>query len=222
MLFPGAGFVELVIRAGDEVGCPVVEELTLQAPLVVPPSGAPVRVLVGAADGSGSRAVSVSRAPAGRSPVRTGRCTPRRSSPRGAPSRRWPICRCGHRPVPPQSTSRTHTHRWRRAATSTARRCGSTAMWRRGDEVFAEVALPQDVQAGEFGVHPALLDASLHALAIAADDRQLALPFSWQRVSLHAAGASAVRVRLAPTRRATRCRSNSPTGWGCPCCRWGR
>ena len=36
VLFPGAGFVELVLRAGDEVGCSVVEELTLLAPLVLP------------------------------------------------------------------------------------------------------------------------------------------------------------------------------------------
>ena len=59
ILFPGAGFVELVIRAGDEVGCANVEELTLQAPLVVAPSGVPVRVVVGAADDSGSHSVSV-------------------------------------------------------------------------------------------------------------------------------------------------------------------
>ena len=35
VVFPGAGFVELAIRAGDEVGCAVVEELTLTAPLVL-------------------------------------------------------------------------------------------------------------------------------------------------------------------------------------------
>lgn len=39
VIFPGAGFVELAIRAGDEVGCRVVDELTLAAPLVLP-SGA--------------------------------------------------------------------------------------------------------------------------------------------------------------------------------------
>ena len=36
VLFPGAGFVELAIRAGDEVGCSVVDELMLHAPLVLP------------------------------------------------------------------------------------------------------------------------------------------------------------------------------------------
>lgn len=60
MLFPGAGFVELVIRAGDEVGCAGVEELVLAAPLVLHPgSGVQVQVVVAAADESSRRAVSV-------------------------------------------------------------------------------------------------------------------------------------------------------------------
>ena len=50
VLFPGAGFVELVLRAGDEVGCSVVEELTLSAPLLLPAAdGVQVQVVVGAA-----------------------------------------------------------------------------------------------------------------------------------------------------------------------------
>ena len=35
VLFPCAGFVELAIRAGDEVGCGIVDELNLAAPLVL-------------------------------------------------------------------------------------------------------------------------------------------------------------------------------------------
>src|SRR4029077_9249220 len=60
VLFPGAGFVELVLRAGDEVGCSVVEELTLSAPLLLPPAdGVQVQVVVGAAGSAGRRIVSV-------------------------------------------------------------------------------------------------------------------------------------------------------------------
>ena len=60
VVFPGAGFVELAIRAGDEVGCPVVDELMLAAPLVIPATGSvSMQVVVGAPDASGSRAVSV-------------------------------------------------------------------------------------------------------------------------------------------------------------------
>ena len=59
-VFPGAGFVELAIRAGDEVGCSVVDELTLQAPLMLPAaSSVAIQVVVGPSEESGRRAVSV-------------------------------------------------------------------------------------------------------------------------------------------------------------------
>ena len=49
-------------------------------------------------------------------------------------------------------------------------------------------------------MHPALLDGALHAVVLSREDNEgeMALPFSWQKVSLHASGASAVRARIAP------------------------
>ena len=94
---------------------------------------------------------------------------------------------------------------------------GLRAAWRRGDEVFAEVSLTEDQRddgAASFGVHPALLDAALHASAIsiaAATDREhgqdhgssgsggVRLPFSWSGVQLYATGASSLRVCLSTT-----------------------
>ncbi|MFF1797547.1 polyketide synthase dehydratase domain-containing protein, partial [Kitasatospora sp. NPDC058263] len=80
---------------------------------------------------------------------------------------------------------------------------GLRAVWRRGDEVFAEVALPEGVaaDAGAFGLHPALLDGVLHASALVGgseegDSGQVRLPFAWTGVELHAAGASVLRARL--------------------------
>ena len=73
-------------------------------------------------------------------------------------------------------------------------------MWRLGNEVFAEVAVPEvaGVKVGGFGIHPVLLDASLHAMGVAGEETETMLPFSWQGVCLHAAGASRARVRIAP------------------------
>ncbi|MYS49487.1 hypothetical protein GTW46_05310, partial [Streptomyces sp. SID6013] len=71
--------------------------------------------------------------------------------------------------------------------------------WRRGDEVFADIALPEEAAstAREFGVHPALLDSALHAAAAAGEQGDGArVPFSWRRVALYAAGATALRVHL--------------------------
>ena len=77
VLFPGAGFVELALRAGDEVGCAVVEELTLSAPLLLPAAdGVRIQVVVGAPRRVGpSRGVGVFARE--RSRIRTGCCTPR-------------------------------------------------------------------------------------------------------------------------------------------------
>jgi candicidin polyketide synthase FscB len=75
---------------------------------------------------------------------------------------------------------------------------GLEAMWRRGEEVFAEVGLPDEVreQAGSFGLHPVLLETALHAWG--AWDPVARLPFSWNGVRLHTRGASLLRVRLSP------------------------
>lgn len=75
---------------------------------------------------------------------------------------------------------------------------GVTAVWERGDEFFAEVTLPEVDE--RFALHPALLDAALHAplLADQAGTGSTVLPFSWQQVVLHATHATALRVRIVP------------------------
>ena len=79
---------------------------------------------------------------------------------------------------------------------------GLTAAWRRGEEVFAEAALPEAVPVDNCGLHPALLDAALHAIGLGSfvgtGGEGPVLPFAFTGLALHAAGAAAVRVRLAP------------------------
>ena len=201
-VFPGAGFVELAIRAGDEVGCSVVDELTLQAPLMLPDSGSvAVQVVVGPAVEAGQRSVSIfSRADAGsgwvchaEGALKSGSVEP------GADLSVWPPAGAvavdladGYQQLAARGYGYGPAFR------------GLTATWVRGDEVFAEVRLP-DAAGGVrgFGVHPALLDAAMHAVVMAhqaaGQAAEVVLPFSWQGVSLHAAGASAVRARIAPT-----------------------
>jgi mycoketide-CoA synthase len=69
VLLAGTAFVELAVRAGDAVGCAALEELTLQAPLVLPADGAvQVRVQVARPDelaGSSRRAVRIYSRPRG-------------------------------------------------------------------------------------------------------------------------------------------------------------
>ncbi|OBH98098.1 type I polyketide synthase [Mycobacterium sp. E2733] len=201
-VFPGAGFVELAIRAGDEVGCSVVDELTLQAPLMLPASSSvAVQVVVGPSDESGRRAVSVfSRADAGSGWVchAEGVLSSRSIEP-SADLSAWPPAGAVAVDVA-DGYDRLAAHGYEYGPAFR----GLTATWTRGDEVFAEVRLP-DAAGGVSGfeVHPALLDAAMHAVVMAQQAAghpvEVMLPFSWQDVSLHAAGATAVRARIAPT-----------------------
>jgi len=206
VVFPGTGFVELAIRAGDEVGCAVVDELTLQAPLMlttgVSGGSVAVQVVVGPATNTGQdtgqRTLSIfSRADDdsgwvchAEGALSSGSIEPT------ADLSVWP---------PAGAVAVDTADGYERLAANgygygPAFR-GLNAMWVRGDEVFAEVELPDAAgRVSGFGMHPALLDAALHAAVMAhRDDADVVLPFSWQGVSLHAAGASAVRARIAPT-----------------------
>ncbi|MEE6179162.1 type I polyketide synthase [Mycobacterium sp. 050134] len=199
VLFPGAGFVELVLRAGDEVGCAVIEELTLSAPLVLPASGAVrVQVVVDGAGDDGSHVVSVYSSVAQSDSEWT----------RHAAG----VLRLG--PVPPVADLSVWPPAGAEAVDLTGAYDGLAergygygpafrglrAVWRRGADTFAEVEAPGDGGAttAGFGIHPAVLDAALHALGVADEGTGAALPFSWQGVCLHATGATRVRVRLAP------------------------
>ncbi|SPM27233.1 type I polyketide synthase [Mycobacterium terramassiliense] len=199
VLFPGAGFVELVLRAGDEVGCSVVEELTLSAPLILPaPGTVRVQVVVGAAGEAGRRAVAVYSS--GVQPDSDwvlhaeGELSAGSTEP-AADLSVWP---------PAGATAVDVAGGYERLAElgydyGPAFR-GLQAMWRRGEEIFAEVAVPQSagVTVAGYGIHPVLLDAALHALGMDDAQAQAVLPFSWQGACLHAAGASRARVRLSP------------------------
>ncbi|WP_345025840.1 polyketide synthase dehydratase domain-containing protein, partial [Streptomyces sedi] len=200
VLLPGTGFLELAIRAGDEVGCDRVEELTLEAPLVLPErGGVAVQVRVGAADENGTRSLTIhSQADEGGT-VEWTQHAGGVLAPGGAPAgtnvlAAWPPA--GAQPVDLEGFYSGMAEAGYGYGPTFQ---GLRAAWRRGDEIYAEVELPEQArgQADEFGIHPALLDAATHALALAApDDGRMRLPFAWTGLSLAATGATQVRVRL--------------------------
>ncbi|MEO6086537.1 MAG: SDR family NAD(P)-dependent oxidoreductase, partial [Umezawaea sp.] len=199
VLLPGTAFVELALRAGDEVGCGRVEELTLAAPLVLPERGSvQVQVAVGGPDESGRRTVAV-----------YARSTDVDDLP-------WVEHAVGVLAVG-ESSSDFETALWPPLGADPVDVTGCydgfaaagfeygpvfqglRAVWRLGDDVFAEVSLPEGSSTAGFGLHPALLDAVLHASLLTGDGEGSGLPFAWEGVSLHASGASALRVRLSRT-----------------------
>ncbi|WP_405593432.1 SDR family NAD(P)-dependent oxidoreductase [Streptomyces sp. NBC_01092] len=200
IFFPGTGFLELAIRAGDQVGCARVAELTLAVPLVLPDQGGvQVQLKVGGPDETGRRELWFHSRPADRPEApwtlhATGRLAPDAAEPAGFDAAEWP---------PRDARPVDLTDRYDRYAASgleygPAFR-GLRALWRRGEELFAEIALDASVRdTGEYGVHPGLLDSVLHAAALDHDSERL-LPFEWRDVTLHASGAGLLRARLLRT-----------------------
>ncbi|MFJ4830592.1 SDR family NAD(P)-dependent oxidoreductase [Streptomyces sp. NPDC088747] len=196
-VFPGTGFVELAIRAGDQVACGRLEELTLEAPLVLPADGhAFVQVTVGAAGEAEQRPVSVYS--------RTDIDAPWTRNALGTLSAAGTDTAFDLRQWPPTDAVPVEVDGLYGGLAEAGLQYGPVfrglkAAWRRGDEVFAEVALPESEAVDGFGLHPALLDSALHVLAldeVAGDG--VALPFAWSGVELFAAGATALRVHVAP------------------------
>ncbi|MFJ6185178.1 SDR family NAD(P)-dependent oxidoreductase, partial [Streptomyces sp. NPDC092295] len=204
ILLPGTALLELAFRAGDEVGCDRVEELTLAAPLVLPEGGAvQVQVRVGVADDADRRSLTV------------------HSRLDGADERSWTqhamgvLTVGGRTPAdgfdatvwPPEGAEALEAAGCYERFAELGFAYGPVfqglrAAWRRDGEIFAEVSLPESAEgdAAAFGLHPALLDSALHASLLAGDGEEGdgGLPFSWEGASLHATGASALRVRIAP------------------------
>ncbi|ALG12163.1 type I polyketide synthase [Kibdelosporangium phytohabitans] len=198
VLFPATGFVELARHAGDELGCPVVEELSIQAPLVMPANAAvSVQVSVGQVGDDGRRTVSVYSRPEDTAADQRWTChaTGELASPIAIPlqqdSSAWPPV--GALAVDPDAL---YDKLAARGLDYGPVFRGVRAAWQRGEELFAEVDLPEDEHpaATRYGLHPALFDAALHVAAV--NGEAAALPFAWTGVTLHAAGATALRVSV--------------------------
>ncbi|WP_327116046.1 SDR family NAD(P)-dependent oxidoreductase [Nocardia sp. NBC_01730] len=203
VLLPGTGFVELAMRAAEEVGCTALQELTLVAALVLSnEAGVQLQVVVDEADEHGHRAVSVYSCVEHADTewmlhaqgVLVEHSDP--AEPVGESLAVWP----------PQNTSSVAVEDLYKVLNDTGYGYGPVfqglrSVWRRSEDLFVQAELPDTViDAERFGLHPALLDAVLHAMVVGAGaDTGVVLPFAWQNVTLHASGASAVRARISPT-----------------------
>ncbi|MFD8986162.1 SDR family NAD(P)-dependent oxidoreductase, partial [Streptomyces sp. NPDC059564] len=206
VLVPGTAFVELALRAGQEAGCPQIEELTLEAPLVLPEhGGVQLRLTVGARDASGRCAMELYSRPEDASGAQDwtrhagGTLSAEPPKPASSELTVWP----------PRGAVRVATDDLYDVLDELGFGYGPVfrglkEAWRHGDSLYAAAALPEEsaAEAGAYGLHPALLDAGLHAswlgLLSGSETGQGLLPFSWSEVHLRAAGAPAVRIKLTP------------------------
>ncbi len=200
VLFPGTGFLELVLTAAEQAGCDRVEELTIAIPLVLGEQDQiAVQVWIGAPEESGRREVRVYSRPGqlidadwtehASGVLTTGQQAPRPADLRWPPEGVLPVDLDGHYDLL-AGNGLVYGPSFR----------GLRSAWRWDGEILAEVELPElhgrSPEAGEFGLHPALLDAALQASAfLEANTGRNLMPFCWRGVSLHARGAAMLRVR---------------------------
>ncbi|MEU3751103.1 SDR family NAD(P)-dependent oxidoreductase, partial [Streptomyces narbonensis] len=224
VILPGTALIEMAVHAGDHVGASVLDELVIEAPLLLAADQqVHLQLAVGPADADGSRPVTVHSRPdrpdsawilhargvlgteaaPGFDATAGLTASASASAPVSAPVS--VSVETADTAWPPSGATPLDVSDAYEVLAATGLDYGPffqglTAAWRSGQHLYAEVGLPADDATG-FGIHPALLDASLHAFAHdnLAVGTGVSLAFAWSGVRLHATGATALRVRLTPT-----------------------
>ncbi|HEX4249430.1 MAG TPA: SDR family NAD(P)-dependent oxidoreductase [Pseudonocardia sp.] len=219
VVLPTAAYLELLVGVGDALGCGRVAEVVVESPLVLPgadsaagsgaapaagSAGVDVQVDVGPPDMSGYREAGFYSRTGDGAPWRrhaSGRLAARPGDPVAVPA----VGSAGLVPVVPEGGIEATYERWASQGTGYGPTFRAVrGLWRRGNTVVADLALPTDGEAGalaeqaagRFGLHPALLDAALQALAMSEEPAIPSLVFTSADITLHAAGATVLRVAI--------------------------
>ncbi|SFD81849.1 type I polyketide synthase, partial [Streptomyces aidingensis] len=217
-LLPATAVLELAAVAGGRLGLPRVAELTLETPLELPGDTAvQIQLAVAEADSDGYRAFTLHARPESGADGPAPRAWTRHAAGTLAPAGGPPAAPGGAGDAagtgvwPPEDAAAEpvdglYARLAERGYGYGPAFRGLEAVWRRGDEIFAEIGLPEEPRPGAGGhhVHPALLDMALHALLPGAAPEDgtagdaMALPFGWSDVTLHPTRATRLRVRITP------------------------
>ncbi|MET7403685.1 SDR family NAD(P)-dependent oxidoreductase, partial [Dactylosporangium sp. NPDC005572] len=228
LVVPGTTWVELSSWAGRRIGCPRLAEFTHESPLILTGGrSVELQLRVGGPGDDGRREVTL-------------RCRTAGTTQAWVSLGRGVLAPAGDAPTPdltdltqwpPAGASAVNTgefyerhdalgfYRWGPRFRSLR------AAWRRGDDLFAEVRFADDAATDGFDLHPALLDATLHALGLNTVDAQLTgllddedadrrpkIPFTWRGVTVHRVGERSLRVRLRAVPAGTELTLADPTG----------
>ncbi|WP_198161897.1 type I polyketide synthase [Nocardia puris] len=188
----GTALVEMVLHAAGHAGCDELAELTIGAPLTLPPGGVTVQVGIGAPDEHGRRQAEIhSRTADGEWDTHaTGFVAVAQGEPVDAPASGAEHSEVDLTGVYDRLEERGYHYG---PAFRGLRRVRAA-----DGELLVEVELPEERHGDTVDLHPALLDAALHALlpGVVTDDSPAWLPFVWSGVRVVATGAAALRVRL--------------------------
>ncbi|MET8631060.1 SDR family NAD(P)-dependent oxidoreductase, partial [Kitasatospora sp. NPDC004669] len=213
VLLPGTAFVELALHAAGQLrGEHRVDELVLHRPLVLgEQDSVQLRVRIGLPDQDGGRSLTVHSRPAAGDEEAIAWTRHASGVLRPAETAEEVAGRALPTAWPPTGATPVATEHLYAGLADLGLGYGPSfqglrAVWRHGEELYAEVVLPAETApaADEFGLHPALLDAALHALVAARIEAgqpldQVKLPFAWERIRLDAAAGPELRVRISPS-----------------------
>ncbi|WP_308117504.1 SDR family NAD(P)-dependent oxidoreductase [Streptomyces anatolicus] len=208
VLVPGTAMCEMALTIGRRLGCDVVDEMIIAAPLVLEDDVTrQIRVTVGVPGEDGRREIAIfSRVEAGEDAVTELTCHARgwlsaKAEPLEPLPIAWPPA-----DAEPLAVSELYTLLNRNAhLTDVGFDYGPAfravqAAWRRGDEVLVELALPEAAgPADGFAIHPAMFDSALHGglgMLDMGENNPSGLPFSWSGVQLQRFGLTRLRVRI--------------------------
>ncbi|WP_432040679.1 type I polyketide synthase, partial [Streptomyces cucumeris] len=216
IVVPGTGLVELALAAGRHAGAPALDELVLEAPLILEDGlTLQIQVTVGEAAEDGRREVAIyTRPESGGEAV----CHAHGALvPDHAPEEDWPA------QWPPADAEPVDVDELYGKLAQIGYDYGPVfqgvrSAWRDGDTSYAEVELPGNGEAAGFGIHPALFDAALQSGVTLVTDGERGehrMPFSWTGVRLDQPGTTRLRVRSIRTGD-TAIRLDAVDGTGAP------
>ncbi|MFB7501864.1 SDR family NAD(P)-dependent oxidoreductase, partial [Streptomyces sp. NPDC056161] len=211
LIVPGTVLAELSRAAGVRVGCPVVEDLSLSTALTLagPDAVVVVQVVVGPPqDTTGARSVDLYARAAADAPWTRHATGTLAEAATDAPgladwAAAWPVADAEPLPV-----ADAYEHLAARGYDYGPAFQALRGVWRSGADVYAEVEAAPELSVTGFDLHPALLDAALHPVALGlvagtggsgdSADGRLRLPFAWSGLGVPAKAGTTLRVRLRP------------------------
>ncbi|CPR08054.1 Fatty acyl-AMP ligase FadD28 and polyketide synthase [Mycobacterium bohemicum DSM 44277] len=218
VLFPATGFIDVVLQAAEYAGCPVIDELVLHTPLRLgDDTPADLQIAVHSAGDTGQRAFTVHSRTGGQSGVWTLHASGELSSDQPATPPILPAA--GVEAVDQDDFYDRLAQRGYGYSGPFRSLRGIGTDPAHPEIIHAEVALPAGTDVTGYGIHPALLDAALHAMASvmdptgAADSASLRLPYAFGGIALYATAATQLHVQLSRTGEETfELRATDPAG----------
>jgi acyl transferase domain-containing protein len=200
VVLPSSAWLEMALSIAEQLELSAVDQLVVEKPLALLASGAvQLQVSVAEPDAQGRRTFAVHS----RTEQRSTEAWTRHVTGTLSTGSSGEMCDLSH--WPPPGAAGVELDDVYDTLSDSGVRYGASfrvlrAVYRRGEEWFAELALPDSEQgeAGRYALHPALLEAASQVALLRGDSAQLVQPVAFHGVRLLATGESELRLRLGP------------------------